>query len=59
LPVPALIALPLFSVFCHAVLCCAARVLQLQHGTHVAGTVGGRTYGVAKKVQLVGQTSAN
>ena len=24
------------------------------HGTHVAGTVGGRTYGVAKQVQLVG-----
>ena len=24
------------------------------HGTHVAGTVGGRTYGVAKRVQLVG-----
>jgi subtilisin family serine protease len=24
------------------------------HGTHVAGTVGGRTYGVAKAVQLVG-----
>jgi subtilisin family serine protease len=23
------------------------------HGTHVAGTIGGRTYGVAKKVQLV------
>jgi subtilisin family serine protease len=24
------------------------------HGTHVAGTVGGRTFGVAKKVKLVG-----
>ena len=24
------------------------------HATHVAGTVGGKTYGVAKKVQLVG-----
>lgn len=24
------------------------------HGTHVAGTVGGRTYGVAKQVSLVG-----
>lgn len=24
------------------------------HGTHVAGTVGGRTYGVAKSVQLIG-----
>ena len=24
------------------------------HGTHVAGTVGGRTFGVAKKVRLVG-----
>ncbi|KAF9427308.1 subtilisin-like serine protease [Entomortierella beljakovae] len=24
------------------------------HGTHVAGTVGGRTFGVAKKVSLVG-----
>jgi subtilisin family serine protease len=24
------------------------------HGTHVAGTVGGKTYGVAKKVKLVG-----
>ncbi len=24
------------------------------HGTHVAGTIGGRTYGVAKRVQLVG-----
>jgi subtilisin family serine protease len=24
------------------------------HGTHVAGTVGGRTWGVAKRVQLVG-----
>jgi subtilisin family serine protease len=24
------------------------------HGTHVAGTVGGKTYGVAKAVQLVG-----
>jgi subtilisin family serine protease len=24
------------------------------HGTHVAGTVGGNTYGVAKRVQLVG-----
>ncbi|MET0396424.1 MAG: S8 family serine peptidase [Longimicrobiaceae bacterium] len=24
------------------------------HGTHVSGTVGGRTYGVAKKVRLVG-----
>ena len=24
------------------------------HGTHVAGTVGGRTYGVAKEVKLVG-----
>ncbi|KAF9082808.1 hypothetical protein BGX29_006850 [Mortierella sp. GBA35] len=24
------------------------------HGTHVAGTIGGATYGVAKKVQLVG-----
>lgn len=26
----------------------------LGHGTHVAGTVGGSTYGVAKNVQLVG-----
>ncbi|KAI9240255.1 MAG: peptidase S8/S53 domain-containing protein, partial [Podila humilis] len=24
------------------------------HGTHVSGTIGGRTYGVAKNVQLVG-----
>jgi subtilisin family serine protease len=24
------------------------------HGTHVAGTIGGQTYGVAKQVQLVG-----
>ncbi|KAG0342586.1 hypothetical protein BG004_005647, partial [Podila humilis] len=24
------------------------------HGTHVAGTIGGKAYGVAKKVQLVG-----
>jgi subtilisin family serine protease len=24
------------------------------HGTHVAGTIGGRTFGVAKKVNLVG-----
>ena len=24
------------------------------HGTHVAGTIGGRTYGIAKSVQLVG-----
>ncbi|KAL1794100.1 hypothetical protein ACET3X_007521 [Alternaria dauci] len=24
------------------------------HGTHVAGTIGGKTYGVAKKVELVG-----
>jgi subtilisin family serine protease len=24
------------------------------HGTHVAGTAGGRTYGIAKQVQLVG-----
>lgn len=24
-----------------------------QHGTHVAGTVGGNTYGVAKEVKLV------
>ncbi|KAG0041314.1 hypothetical protein BGZ90_009939, partial [Linnemannia elongata] len=24
------------------------------HGTHVAGTIGGNTYGVAKKVNLVG-----
>ena len=26
---------------------------QAGHGTHVAGTLGGKTYGVAKKVQLV------
>jgi hypothetical protein len=56
--VPALIALPC-SCLCSVVLCCADRLLQLQHGTHVAGTVGGRVYGVAKKVKLVGQTSAN
>lgn len=24
------------------------------HGTHVAGTIGGSTYGVAKRVTLVG-----
>jgi subtilisin family serine protease len=24
------------------------------HGTHVAGTIGGKTYGVAKKVDLIG-----
>ncbi|KAF9180032.1 hypothetical protein BGZ51_001720 [Haplosporangium sp. Z 767] len=27
---------------------------QNGHGTHVAGTIGGNTYGVAKKVRLVG-----
>jgi subtilisin family serine protease len=29
------------------------------HGTHVAGTVGGTTYGVAKNVQLVGVRTLN
>jgi subtilisin family serine protease len=29
------------------------------HGTHVAGIVGGRTYGVAKKVKIVGVRALN
>jgi hypothetical protein len=28
-------------------------LLPVQHGTHVAGTVGGATWGVAKDVNLV------
>ena len=36
-----------------AACCCCLLLLLLQHGTHVAGTVGGATYGVAKGVNLV------
>jgi hypothetical protein len=43
-----LLLLPAAAAACR---CCL--LLPLQHGTHVAGTVGGATYGVAKRVNLV------